>query len=238
MKKSSIFFTITVSFILSIVILFFSFFVIVKSNYEKREIKLYYKYLDIAKKLILKSKSKNIKNTHYEIIYDKNKIEKVIQNPNTKILVHKKSKKKDSVFIILNSDKYHFIYMQKANKTILIKDKIKIRDNIDIYIVLVFSIILITLILMYIITLKKLMPLKIFREKVQSLGDENFDFECHLKGKDEISLLAKEFKNTALKLKEKKEKREELIEKIILDIENSSDKNLKNLSSKLQSLNK
>ncbi len=46
------------------------------------------------------------------------------------------------------------------------------------------------------------MPLKILKDKVSTLGDENFDFECcDTNRKDEVSLLAVEFKNTAKKIK-------------------------------------
>jgi two-component system, OmpR family, sensor kinase len=53
---------------------------------------------------------------------------------------------------------------------------------------LVFAILFITIILVYLITLRKLMPLKILKDKVKTLGDENFDFECcNTDGKDEVS---------------------------------------------------
>ena len=65
-------------------------------------------------------------------------------------------------------------------------------------------------------TFRKLMPLKILKDKVKTLGDENFDFECcDLKGKDEVSLLANEFKKSALKLKSLKEARNIFIRNII-----------------------
>ena len=48
----------------------------------------------------------------------------------------------------------------------------------SIYIILVFAILFITIVLVYLITLRKLMPLKILKDKVKTLGDENFDFEC------------------------------------------------------------
>ena len=46
------------------------------------------------------------------------------------------------------------------------------------------------------------MPLKILKDKVKTLGDENFDFECcNTDRKDEVSQLAMEFIKSDLKLK-------------------------------------
>ena len=63
------------------------------------------------------------------------------------------------------------------------------------------------------------MPLKLLKEKVSTLGDENFDFECcNMDGKDEVSLLALEFKNTAKKLKDIKEARNIFIRNIMHEL--------------------
>ncbi len=61
------------------------------------------------------------------------------------------------------------------------------------------------------------MPLKILKDKVSTLGDENFDFECcDTNRKDEVSLLAVEFKNTAKKLKRYKRSKEMYLLEIIM----------------------
>ena len=109
--------------------------------------------------------------------------------------------------------------MKKRAETLLIEDNNSSNSNSHIYIILVFAILLITIILVYLITLKKLMPLKILKDKVKTLGDENFDFECcNLKGKDEVSLLAVEFKKSAQKLKSLKEARNIFIRNIMHEL--------------------
>ncbi len=226
MNRTSIFFTVTVSFIIALILLIVSFFVFINSSYELKETRLYYKYLSVAKKVILSSKTKI--NDDYEIILDKNEINALTYNPKTKVIVEKKSKKEDFIFRILQVNNNYFIYVRKNLDTILIKDRINRSDSTNMYIVLISLIIFITLILMYLITLRKLMPLKIFKSKVQELGEEKFDFECcNLEGKDEIVLLGKEFKSTALKLKEKNENRQKELDKLISYIENLKNKDEK-----------
>ncbi|XPV53132.1 MAG: ArsS family sensor histidine kinase [Halarcobacter ebronensis] len=99
------------------------------------------------------------------------------------------------------------------------EDKNEFTQNSSIYIISVFAIILITLILSFLVTLRKLMPLKILKDKVSTLGDENFDFECcNTDRKDEVSLLALEFKKSAKKLKELKEARNIFIRNIMHEL--------------------
>ena len=101
----------------------------------------------------------------------------------------------------------------------LVQDNESLNSNSQLYIILVFSILLITIILVYLITLRKLMPLKLLKDKVKTLGDENFDFECcNMNGKDEVSLLASEFKKSALKLKSLKEARNIFIRNIMHEL--------------------
>ncbi len=237
MNRQSIFFTVSVSFIISVVVLVASFFVFINSNYQVKETNLYYKYLDFTKKVMKKIKSDKFEDSYYKVILDKNEIDEILSNP--KVVIHKNSKKKNSIFKVLKFKNHHFVYLKKGSKTILIKDKVKIRENSHTYIILISSILLIILILMYLITLRKLMPLKIFKEKVQDLGEEKFNFECcNLNGKDEIALLAKEFKNSASKLQKKKKERKNLIEDTILAFEKLEikDDKIKKLQAKLKSL--
>ncbi len=72
---------------------------------------------------------------------------------------------------------------------------------------------------MYINTLKKLLPLKELKDKVINFGDEKFDFELsNSSSKDEVTLLANEFKKSAQKLKNIKESRNIFIRNIMHEL--------------------
>ncbi len=228
MNRSSIFFTITISFIISIVLVIVSFFILVTHNYKKNERELLNRYVPIIKRVMhnykkdnaLKRKLvENLKQFNYEIYLKKNRVNAITYNPKTKVLVERKSPRKGKVFRIIRLNDKNYIYMKDRDRTILIKDNNSINHNGNLYIFLVFAIVIITIVLMYLITLRKLMPLKILKDKVKTLGDENFDFECcNLNGKDEVSLLAVEFKNAAQKLKDVKEARNVFIRNIMHEL--------------------
>lgn len=226
MNRQSIFFTIGVSFIISILLVIVSFLILITHDYRMKEGQLLDKYVPVMKMVNRQDNSsydeeflKNLAEINYKLFRQMSDINTITYNPQTKILVEKIHPKHDDVFRILTLNDKNYIYMKKKGETILIEDNNTTNSNSHIYIILVFAILLITIILVYLITLKKLMPLKILKDKVKTLGDENFDFECcNLKGKDEVSLLAVEFKKSAQKLKSLKEARNIFIRNIMHEL--------------------
>lgn len=200
-------------------------------GYKIKEMVLLEKY-EFPIKVMFRQKKRGIdpralerlKDLNYEFIFDKNQINAITYNPQTKVLVERNHPKhKDLIRVLkLNGTSYLYMKFSRNGRTHLIKDNNEFEENIasiNFYITLVFAIILIMIILVYIITLRKLMPLKLLKEKVSTLGDENFDFECcDTNRKDEVSLLAMEFKNTAKKLKDVKEARNVFIRNIMHEL--------------------
>ena len=226
MNRQSIFFTISVSFIISVLLVIACFMVLITHDYRMKEVQLLDKYVPVIKMISRQEKVgidenflKNLEEIDYTLFLDTVKINAITYNPETKVLVEKNHPKSNDVFRILNLESKNYIYIKKRNDTLLIRDNSDSSSNSQLYITLVFSILLITIILVYLITLRKLMPLKILKDKVKTLGDENFDFECcNSDSKDEVSLLGMEFKKTALKLKSLKEARNIFIRNIMHEL--------------------
>ncbi|MDD2895301.1 MAG: ArsS family sensor histidine kinase [Aliarcobacter sp.] len=226
MNRQSIFFTISVSFIISILLVIVSFLILITHDYRMQEGQLLDKYVPVMKMVNRQENSsydeeflKSLAEINYKLFTQMADINAITYNPQTKILVEKIHPKHDDIFRILTLNDKNYIYMKKRGETILIEDNNTTNSNSHIYITLVFAILLITIILVYLITLRKLMPLKILKDKVKTLGDENFDFECcNLTGKDEVSLLAQEFKKSAEKLKSLKEARNIFIRNIMHEL--------------------
>ena len=226
MNRQSIFFTIAVSFIISILLVVISFLILITHDYRMKEGRLLDKYMPISKMvnrvdfIFDDMFIKNFSEMNYKLILDSSEINKLIYNPKTKVLFERIHPKNNSdIFRLLNLNENNYIYMKRKNDVVLIKDENTSNSNSHIYIILVFAILLITIILVYLITLRKLMPLKLLKDKVKTLGDENFDFECcNMNGKDEVSLLAMEFKKSALKLKNLKEARNIFIRNIMHEL--------------------
>ena len=226
MNRQSIFFTISVSFVISLILVIASFIVLITHDYRIKEGQLLDKYIPVIKMISRQEKIgidesflKNLEEIGYTLFLDITKINAITYNPQTKILVEKNHSKQNDIFRIINLDNTNYIYIKKRNDTVLVQDNESLNSNSQLYIILVFSILLITIILVYLITLRKLMPLKLLKDKVKTLGDENFDFECcNMDGKDEVSLLASEFKKSALKLKSLKEARNIFIRNIMHEL--------------------
>ncbi|PUE66112.1 ArsS family sensor histidine kinase [Arcobacter caeni] len=226
MNRQSIFFTISVSFVISICLVIISFLILITHDYRMKEGQLLDKYVPVMKMINRQEKSKiddefikSLEEINYKLFVNITDINAITYNQKTQILFEKVHPKSDDIFRILSLNDKNYIYMKKRAETLLIEDNNSSNSNSHIYIILVFAILFITIILVYLITLRKLMPLKILKDKVKTLGDENFDFECcNTDGKDEVSLLAVEFKKSAEKLKSLKEARNIFIRNIMHEL--------------------
>ncbi|NVJ52345.1 MAG: HAMP domain-containing histidine kinase [Campylobacteraceae bacterium] len=226
MNRQSLFFTVTVTFIISLVLVIVSFIIIMIGNQKRLEHHLFERYQPLTKMIyrqhykfgkINEDFKKSLEPFNYELFLKKSRIDSITYNINTKVLVERKFRA--TVMRVLQLNDRQFLYLKRKGKTFLVEDKNEFTQNSSIYIISVFAIILITLILSFLVTLRKLMPLKILKDKVSTLGDENFDFECcNTDRKDEVSLLALEFKKSAKKLKELKEARNIFIRNIMHEL--------------------
>ncbi|MGD9624154.1 MAG: ArsS family sensor histidine kinase [Arcobacter sp.] len=226
MNRQSIFFTIAVSFIISILLVIISFLILLTHDYRMKEGRLLDKYMPVSKMVnrvdfvfdeIL---MRNLSEMNYKLLTNISEINTITYNHKTKVLFERiHPRNNNDIFRILNLNDNNYIYMKKKGEVVLIKDEDTSNSNSHIYIILVFAILFITIVLVYLITLRKLMPLKILKDKVKTLGDENFDFECcNTNAKDEVSQLAVEFKKSAEKLKSLKEARNIFIRNIMHEL--------------------
>lgn len=228
MNRQSIFFTISVSFFITLLLVIVSFFVLMTHNYSKKQSEMFEKYLPVAKMVIRKYHqsgnfdsefTKSLDDIQYTLIEPMGEINAITYNPKTEVLLDKKDNQRQGIFRVLYLNEHNYIYLKKDNETFLIRDDHTLNTSTHIYIILVFLIVFTTIVLLYIITLKKLTPLRLLKDKVKNLGDEEFDFECcDLEGKDEVTLLAKEFKKSAAKLKNLKESRNVFIRNIMHEL--------------------
>lgn len=226
MKKESIFFTITVSFILSILLVVTSFIILITHNYKVNEEKYLDKYVPVVKMLARQERVgftsefvENLKEINYELYLDMKQINAITYHPKTKVLFERIHPKHRDILRVLSLNDTNYIYFKRKGETFLLKDNETSQNATHIYILLVFGSLFCMVVLVYLITLRKLMPLKILKEKVMTLGDENFDFECcDTTKQDEVSLLAQEFKKSAQKLKKIKEARNVFIRNIMHEL--------------------
>ena len=219
MKKESIFFTITISFILSILLVIASFSIVVLNKDKSDQDILKKKYYPIVNRFLEEYKAvntdtsfiDNFKAMKIEVITNRKIKSALLYNPKTNILIQRELKNYLIRVLELNKTNYIFIKKKKEASSVdgfVLKDHNTISSESLIMYFLIFGIILIIFILSYLTTLRKLYPLKILTNKIPHLSNENFDFQCCDTIKtDEVSLLALEFKDAAFKLGELKETR-------------------------------
>ena len=185
-NRQSIFFTILISFLISILLVIISFIIILANSYKAQEEQIYDRYIPISKMInriefdFSEEIIKNFEEMNYKLYIEKKEINKITNDKNMKIFSERIHPKHGDIFRILKNNTDYYLYMKVRDNEVLVKDQNGFSNSRQIYIILVFSILLITITILYFMSLKKLMPLKVLKDKVKSLGDENFDFEYEI----------------------------------------------------------
>ena len=223
MNKNSIIFSTTLNFLITSLLLIVSFiFLLSHENFKKNE-QIFERYKPIIKMVsgkkfyFDKDFNKNLLDMNYELFESKEEIKNILSN--NKKMIFSRSNKHNETFKIFEIDGKIYLFFEKLDTQILIKDLESQNLTNSFYTIFVFVSLLIVITILYINTLKKLLPLKELKDKVINFGDEKFDFELlNSSSKDEVTLLANEFKKSAQKLKNIKESRNIFIRNIMHEL--------------------
>ena len=223
MNKNSIIFSTTLNFLITSLLLIVSFvFLLSHENFKKNE-QIFERYKPIIKMVsgkkfyFDKDFHKNLLDMNYELFESKEEIKNILSN--NKKIIFARSNKHNETFKIFEIDGKIYLFFEKFDTQILIKDLESKNLTNSFYTIFVFVSLLIVITILYINTLKKLLPLKELKDKVINFGDEKFDFDLsNSSSKDEVTLLANEFKKSAIKLKNIKESRNIFIRNIMHEL--------------------
>ena len=223
MNKNSIIFSTTLNFLITSLLLIVSFiFLLSHENFKKNE-QIFERYKPIIKMVsgkkfyFDKDFHKNLLDMNYELFESKEEIKNILSN--NKKMIFARSNKHNETFKIFEIDGKIYLFFEKLDTQILIKDLESQNLTNSFYTIFVFVSLLVVITILYINTLKKLLPLKELKDKVINFGDEKFDFELsNSRSKDEVTLLANEFKKSAQKLKNIKESRNIFIRNIMHEL--------------------
>ena len=221
MNKSSIFFSITITFITLFVFIIISFGVLYKGSQKREELFNYKRSLDIAhsikkelrgEKVITPEIEEYMRLMDFSIVKDKNKVLKN-QDKHQKWKKHRRGQVISS--FSLNTKSY--LHLKNPSINILLLDTNE-SNGFRTIIIFVFLSLLVAFILLYFNTIRKLKPLRKLKENIKNIGEEDFDIICASTKKDEISQLANEFDKSAKKLKALKESRNIFIRNIMHEL--------------------
>lgn len=223
MKKDSIFFSITITFVISFIFIIASFLVL-NHSFENRERHFVSKMNFEAVKTVLREYryhgiTQNVKDElesrGFSIILDSKEQEKILNDKDFKKLHSFEGKGARLTDFKLGRN--YYMYIQSRRIDFILKNNNEIKNH-KALVFGIFIVVLLSFIALYVTTIKKLRPLKTLQEKVKNFGNEEFDIDCSSEKKDEISLLANEFDASAKKLKKLKESRNIFIRNIMHEL--------------------
>ena len=197
-RRSSIFYSITFIFLLSFISVILA--AIFLLEYDKKEYtdKLNTKYSIIARATLF----------HLNNFIDDNELKKQVQDyrmrniendkikdyiiQNSKIIQKIQSKIGSSS--ILRYQKYHYLLIQHQKTVLLFKDEDYQPHRYDI-IKIIFGIVLLIIIASYVMTIRKIKPLRKLKREMDKFALGNLDVNCKKDGEDEISQVSNSFAN-------------------------------------------
>lgn len=223
MKKNSIFFTITVTFIFSILLIVISFSVLYQSMQEREKFFMNKQNSSIAQMVLRESMHQKVSSNLQEYLEQMNftlitnpmEQQKLLKDKN--LTVERVSKKRRMSIEYLKIKGRYLVHIHTPRNKILLINNNTIKNH-QYKIFVIFIVILLAFIFLYTTTIKKLKPLKQLQKKVKNFGEEEFDVDCRTSNEDEISLLANEFDAAAKKLKKLKDSRNIFIRNIMHEL--------------------
>lgn len=223
MKKDSIIFAITVTFVVSLILILISFIILYVGS-QKREEHFMQKMNSDTTQMFFREYRHNgmskeleeeLQMMNFSIMSNIQEQNKILSDKKL-IHLHKRTTRRAILEHLKLNGKY-YVYIKTPRGDILLVNNNK-STNHQSTILSIFLVIFLAFTFLYITTLKKLKPLKVLKENVQKFGDEEFELDCATTKQDEISLLANEFSKSAKKLKNLKESRNIFIRNIMHEL--------------------
>lgn len=197
-SKSSIFYSITFIFFLAIVSIFLAFMFLM--DYDKREYtdKLNQKYSIIARATLFHLNNFITQDELHEQIQDYSlseiKDKKIMNFIISQSVVIQKIKSKIGASAILRYKKHHYLLIQHGDSILLFKDEDFQPHRYDV-IKMIFAFVLFIIITAYIMTIRKLKPLRRLKRQMDKFAKGDLNVQCKSSGEDEISEVANSFHN-------------------------------------------
>lgn len=197
-KKSSIFYSITFTFLLSIISIFLAALFLLEKDKQDYTEKLNTKYSIIARATLF----------HLNNFIDSVELQEQIKDykmreiDNDKIKDHiielseviQKIESKIGDSSILKYKKYHYLLIEHEDSILLFKDEDYQPHRYDV-IKVIFGFIFMVVILSYILTIRRIKPLRKLKREMDKFASGRLDINCKKDGDDEISQVSNAFAN-------------------------------------------
>jgi len=199
MKKSSIFFSITFIFFIAALGVLVAYFNLVKYDKQKYTHELNERYSIVTRATLYRLISqpineefrKELKIYKVNLLVDNNTIQNILQNG--EVLQKVSSRLGSSSIYYYNKNNYLLIESLNKN-SILLEDKAyKPYITQILYIQLIFASIAAILLLAYIVTIRKLKPIRTIKTEIDKFANGDLDIDCKMENNNEITEVANAF---------------------------------------------
>ena len=219
--RSSIFFSITFTFLLSLISIFLAAMFLLEYDKQEYTDKLNNKYSIIARATLF----------HLNNFIDETELQQQIKDysmrkiDNDKIKdyiitqsdVIQKIENKIGSSSILKYKKYHYLLIKHENSVQLFKDEDYQPHRYDV-IKIIFSLIFAIIILSYIMTIRKIKPLRRLKRQMDKFGDGSLNIDCKRDGEDEISQVSNSFQHAVEQIKKLNSSRQLFLRNIMHEL--------------------
>ncbi|MBE0490918.1 MAG: HAMP domain-containing histidine kinase [Sulfurospirillum sp.] len=221
MNKSSIYYSITFIFFISIVSIILA--LLFLMAYDKKEYteKLNTKYSIIARATLFHLNNyitqseleQQIQDYSLSEIKDQNIVDKIITNSD---IIQKISNKIGSS-AILKYNNYHYLLIENNDKLLLLKDEDYQPYRYDV-IRIIFSFVIFIIIIAYIMTIRKIKPLRKLKREMDKFAMGDLNVTCKSDGADEISQVANSFHNAVQQIQKLNHSRQLFLRNIMHEL--------------------
>ena len=203
MTKSSIFYSITFIFAISIVSIFLALLFLLEYDKQQYTDKLNAKYSIIARATLFHLNNfitndelkKQVQGYQMKEINDKAIQEEIVKNAQ----IIQKISDKIGLSAILKFENDHYLYIETKYSSLLLKDEDYQPYRYDL-IKIIFGVVFIIIITAYILTIRKLKPLRKLKRQMDRFAKGDLDIDCKTDGEDEIAQVSNAFHNAVAQI--------------------------------------
>lgn len=221
MTKSSIFYSITFIFSISIVSIFLALLFLLEYDKQQYTEKLNAKYSIIARATLFHLNNfitndelkKQVQGYQMREIGDKKAREEVLKSAQ----IIQKITDKIGTSAILKFESDHYLYIETKYSSLLLKDEDYQPYRYDL-IKIIFGIVFVIIIIAYILTLRKLKPLRTLKRQMDRFAKGDLEIDCKTDGEDEIAQVSNSFHNAVAQINKLNQSRQLFLRNIMHEL--------------------
>ena len=221
MTKSSIFYSITFIFAISVASIFLALLFLLEYDKQQYTDKLNAKYSIIARATLFHLNNfitndelkKQVQGYQMKEISDKKTVEEVLKEAQ----IIQKISDKIGISAILKYQNDHYLFIETKYSSILLKDEDYQAYRYDL-IKIIFGVVCIIIITAYILTIRRLKPLRKLKRQMDRFAQGDLDINCQTSGEDEIAQVANSFHNAVAQINKLNQSRQLFLRNIMHEL--------------------